>query len=66
MNPALRIVCIAFATLSLIPGDKASDYRRLTIRLPPEMLAELDAAGRATGQPQWRVIVTAVSPKIYV
>jgi len=41
-------------------GEKASDYPRLTMRLPPSTLAELDAAARATGFPQWRVIVEAV------
>lgn len=47
-------------TTGLQPGEKASDYPRLTMRLPPETLAELDAAGRAIGHPQWRVIVEAV------
>jgi hypothetical protein len=31
------------------------------MRLPPSTLALLDAAGRATGQPQWRVIVDAIA-----
>jgi len=30
------------------------------MRLPPDTIAELDAAARATGFPQWRVIVEAV------
>ena len=42
------------------PGEKASEYPRLTMRLPPSTLADLDAAARATGFPQWRVIVEAV------
>jgi len=42
------------------PGEKASEYPRLTMRLPQSTLDELDAASRATGAPQWRVIVEAV------
>ena len=41
-------------------GEKASEYPRLTMRLPPATMAELDAASRAVGLPQWRVIVEAV------
>jgi hypothetical protein len=44
----------------LNPGELASEYPRLTIRLPQPTLDELDAAARATGVPQWRVIVEAV------
>ena len=44
----------------LTPGEKASEYPRLTMRLPPSTLAALNAASRATGLPQWRVIVEAV------
>ena len=44
----------------LKPGELASRYPRLTMRLPPDTIAELDAAARATGFPQWRVIVEAV------
>jgi hypothetical protein len=42
------------------PGEKASEYPRLTLRLPQPTLDDLDAASRATGFPQWRVIVEAV------
>ncbi len=44
----------------LRPGDKLSDYPRMTIRLPPEVRAELDAAGYVLGRPQWRVLVDAI------
>ncbi len=44
----------------LRPGDKLSDYPRMTIRLPPEVRAELDAAGYVLGRPQWRVLVEAI------
>jgi hypothetical protein len=42
------------------PGEKASEYPRITLRLPDEALAELDAAGRAVGRPRWRVVMDAV------
>jgi hypothetical protein len=48
----------------LEPGEKASDYRRLMLRLPEDTFAELSAAARTIGQPQWRVIVHAV--KAYI
>ena len=44
----------------LRPGEKLSDYQRMTIRLPPDVRAELDAAGYVLGRPQWRVLVDAV------
>jgi hypothetical protein len=47
-------------TTGVAPGEKASSYPRLNVRLPPETLAGLNAAARATGFPQWRVIVEAV------
>jgi hypothetical protein len=46
------------------PGEKASEYRRLMLRLPEETFAELSAAARTIGQPQWRVIMHAV--KAYI
>lgn len=48
----------------LRPGEKLSDYPRMTIRLPPDVRAELDAAGYVLGRPQWRVLVDAI--KAYV
>jgi hypothetical protein len=44
----------------LRPGEKLSDYPRMTIRLPPDVRAELDAAGYVLGRPQWRVLVDAI------
>ena len=46
------------------PGEKASLYRRFTLRLPPETVAELDAAAGALRRPAWRVVVDAI--KAYV
>ena len=48
----------------LEPGEKASEYRRLMLRLPEDTFAELSAASRTIGQPQWRVVVNAV--KAYI
>ena len=42
------------------PGEKASEYRRLMLRLPEDTFAELSAAARTIGQPQWRVVVNAL------
>lgn len=44
----------------LRPGEKLSDYQRLTIRLPPDVRAELDATAYVLGRPQWRVLVDAI------
>ena len=42
------------------PGETASEYRRLILRLPEETFAELSATARVMGRPQWRVVVDAV------
>lgn len=44
----------------LRPGEKLSDYQRMTIRLPADVRAKLDAAGYVLGRPQWRVLVDAI------
>jgi hypothetical protein len=44
----------------LRPGEKLSDYPRMTIRLPRDVRAELDAAGYVLGRPQWRVLIDAI------
>src|ERR1700686_4367441 len=36
------------------PGEKVSDYKRLTVRLPDDVRAELDAAAGALKCPQGR------------
>lgn len=46
------------------PGEKISDYRRLAVRLPEDVRAELEAAAGALRLPVWRVIIDAV--KAYV
>ena len=42
------------------PGEKASEYQRLTMRLPDDSLALLKAIGRAVDAPAWRVMVEAL------
>ncbi len=44
----------------LRPGEKVSDYKRLTVRLPDDVRAELDALAFVTGRPQWRVLIDAI------
>ena len=41
-------------------GEKVSDYRRLTIRLPDDVHGELVAASGALKRPQWRVLIDAI------
>jgi hypothetical protein len=42
------------------PGEKASEYQRLTVRLPDDSIVLLKAVGRAVGAPAWRVMVDAL------
>jgi predicted transcriptional regulator len=42
------------------PGDKVSEYTRLTIRLPEDLRIQLEVAARALGRQQWRVIHDAL------
>lgn len=44
----------------LRPGEKVSDYGRLTVRLPDDVRAELDAIAFVTGKAQWRVLIEAI------
>jgi hypothetical protein len=42
------------------PGEKSSEYQRMTIRLPDDVRSELDALGVVLVRPQWRVLVDAI------
>jgi hypothetical protein len=42
------------------PGEKVSEYQRLTVRLPDDVRAELDSAAGALRRPQWRVLIDAI------
>jgi hypothetical protein len=44
----------------LRPGEKVSEYQRLTVRLPAEVRAELDALAGALRRPQWRILIEAI------
>jgi predicted DNA-binding protein len=41
-------------------GEKVKDYPQLSIRLPVEMKARLNALSVVTGLAQWRVVVEAI------
>ena len=41
-------------------GEKVKDYPQLSIRVPIEMKARLNALSAVTGLAQWRVIVEAI------
>ena len=42
-------------------GEKVKDYPQLSIRVPQEMKARLNAVAAVTGLAQWRVIVEAIN-----
>lgn len=41
-------------------GEKVKDYPQLSIRVPMEMKARLNALSVVTGRSQWRVVVDAI------
>jgi predicted DNA-binding protein len=41
-------------------GEKVKDYPQLSVRLPHEFKARLNAVSAVTGKAQWRVIVEAI------
>jgi predicted DNA-binding protein len=42
-------------------GEKVKDYPQLSIRVPQEMKARLNAVSAVTGLAQWRVVVEALN-----
>ncbi len=42
-------------------GEKVKDYPQLSIRVPAEFKARLNAMSAVTGVAQWRVIVDAIN-----
>ena len=42
-------------------GEKVRDYPQLSVRLPPEFKARLNALSAVTGLAQWRLIVEAIN-----
>jgi CheY-like chemotaxis protein len=43
------------------PGERVKDYPQLAIRVPPHVRDTLRALGRATRQPQWRILQDAIT-----
>jgi predicted DNA-binding protein len=41
-------------------GEKVKDYPQLSVRVPTDMKARLNALSAVTGLSQWRVIVEAI------
>jgi hypothetical protein len=41
-------------------GERVKDYPQLSIRLPAEVKAKLQAMSLVSGRPQWRVITDAI------
>jgi predicted DNA-binding protein len=41
-------------------GEKVKDYPQLSVRVPHEMKARLNALSAVTGMAQWRIIVEAI------
>ena len=44
----------------LRPGEKVSDYKRITLWMPPDAKLELETVARFFGRPQWAVVVDAI------
>jgi len=42
-------------------GEKVKDYPQLSIRLPVELKARLNAMSVVTGRAQWRIVVQAIN-----
>ena len=43
------------------PGERLTDYKQVTVRLPPETVAQLEALAEQLGRPQWRVMCDAIA-----
>jgi predicted transcriptional regulator len=41
-------------------GEKVKDYPQLSIRVPLEIKAKLQALSAVSGRPQWRIITDAI------
>jgi len=41
-------------------GEKVKDYPQMSVRVPIEMKARLNAVSAVTGRAQWRIIVEAI------
>jgi len=41
-------------------GEKVKDYPQLSVRLPPEVKAKVEALSRVASRPQWRILCDAI------
>ena len=47
-------------TAGMRPGERSSHYKQLTMRVPDETRAELQAIAEVLERPMWRAVVHAV------
>jgi hypothetical protein len=43
------------------PGELASKYKQVVVRLPPETVTQLVKLSASLGRPQWRVVADAIA-----
>ena len=43
------------------PGERLTDYKQVTVRLPPETVAQLEHLSEQLERPQWRVMCDALA-----
>src|SRR5262245_26946642 len=43
------------------PGERLTDYKRVTVRLPPETVAQLEDLSAKLARTQWRVMCDAIA-----
>ena len=43
------------------PGERLTDYKQITVRLPPDTVAQLKTLVRTLERPQWRVMTEAIA-----
>jgi hypothetical protein len=43
------------------PGERLTDYKQVTVRLPPETVAQLENLSARLARPQWKVMCDAIA-----
>jgi predicted transcriptional regulator len=43
------------------PGERLTDYKQVTVRLPPETVAQLEQLSEKLERPQWRIMCDAIA-----
>ena len=59
-NPVSNRRCVGRPPAGAKEGERVKDYPQLSIRVPAEMKARLNALSAVTGLAHWRVIVEAI------